>query len=819
MKKITFLLLFFTFFAINSNANIITEIKGQVTDSLTEETIPYATIKVVRAENPAMVIKGLVTDDDGNFKATIDKPGNYLLNITFIGKKQVNLPFQAGEEKTIDFQTIALSDDSQVLGEVTVLGQRPLVKVDIDKITYNMEDDPESKTNSTLEMLKKVPMVTVDGDENVQLRGSSNFKFFMNGKPSTLIANNPKDVLKSIPANTIKSIEVITEPGAKYDAEGVGGIINIVTQSALAGYTVSLNTGGNTLGGLNGGTYFSVKYGKLGVTGMYNFFTYNSPAGENKSIRTNFLDDNTRYMMQDGTMKYDGRGQFGHGELSYEIDTFNLINVTFNRFAGNFDLDMKSRTELQNASDETIFKYDAQTYRTIGNGNTTIGADYQRTFHLPDRLLTFAYRLNLTPNDTHSDNSIKSIENFVNNRNRQFSNADDKEHTFQLDYTTPFAKIHSMETGVKYIIRDSRSKSEHSIQNVSGEWLPVISDDNDFKNRQDIVAAYAGYSLKYKKWGAKTGLRYEATFLEAVYPLNTEGNFKKDYENLVPSAALSYQIKPLQTVRLSYNMRISRPGISYLNPYVNTSDTSYISSGNPELDAVNNHSISLNYNFFNPKFNMNADLSYGFANNEIDNYTRIEDAVSITTYDNISESKRTNLSLYFNWTLNPKLRIYSNLSGRYVDFRGNKRYFELTGNTMSNSGFEGSAFYGVQYTAPWKLIMNLNGANNSQTLGLQRTSTPFFYYALSVAKNLLNDKLNLRMFIVNAFHDKMTFTNNQFTPEYSYNSWNTQYRRNIGFSISYRFGEMKQQIKKTQRKIENTDKMSLDQGGGAPEGE
>jgi outer membrane receptor protein involved in Fe transport len=818
MKKIT-CLLFFAFCAVGSYADdITTEIKGQVTDSLTKETLPYAAVKIVDAENPRMVVKESVTDADGNFTFTIDKSGDYVLSITFIGKKPVNLPFKAGEEKTIDFQKIAMPDDSQVLGEVTVLGQKPLVKVDIDKITYSMEDDPESKTNNTLEMLKKVPMVTVDGDENVQLKGSSNFKFYMNGKPSTLIANNPKDVLKSIPAHTIKSIEVITEPGAKYDAEGVAGIINIITQSTLAGYTVSFSAGGNTLGGLNGGTYFSVKYGKLGFTGMYNLYTYNSPEGENGSVRTNFRNDDAKYMMQDGAMKYKGRGQYGNGELSYEIDTFNLINITFNRFGGSFDLDMNARTELQNAAKESVFQYDGKIERTISQGTATIGADYQRTFYLPNRLFTLSYRLNLTPNDTHSDNRIENIRNFADSRNKQFSNADDKEHTFQVDYTTPFAKIHSMETGVKYIIRDSRSTSGHSILDASGNWTPVYSDMDDFNNRQDILAAYAGYSLKYQKWRMKTGLRYEATFLEAAYPLNTERNFKKNYANLVPSAALSYQIKPLQTLRLSYNMRISRPGISYLNPYINTSDTSYISFGNPNLDAVKNHSISLNYNYFNPKFNMNADLSYNFANNEIDNYTWIENAVSITTYDNIAESKKLNLSLYFNWTLNPKLRIYSNLSGRYVDFRANRRYKELAGD-ISNHGFEGWAYYGIQYTAPWKLITSVNGGNYSPTLGLQRTSTSYFYYALSVAKNWLNGKLNLRMYIVNAFHDRMTFKNIQSTPEYSYDSWNIQHRRNIGLSISYRFGEMKQQIKKTQRKIENTDKMSVEQGGGMQGGE
>ena len=212
-------------------------------DSLTKEGEPYATIKVAKKEKPYLTVKMFVTNLQGKFSEKIPITGNFVITISAVGRKTIVKAFTSNiGDKTIDLGTIYITDASHELGQVEVVAQKPLVKADVDKIAYNVQDDPDSKSNSVLEMLRKVPLVTVDGEDNIKVNGNSSFKVYVNGKPNNMMSNNPTEVLKSMPANSIKHIEVITNPGSKYDAEGVGGILNIVTiGSGLEGYTVTVS--------------------------------------------------------------------------------------------------------------------------------------------------------------------------------------------------------------------------------------------------------------------------------------------------------------------------------------------------------------------------------------------------------------------------------------------------------------------------------------------------------------------------------------------------------------------------------------------------
>ena len=225
-------------------ANSSFQIKGILLDSLTKEGEPYATIKIVKKEAPEHALKMLVTDMKGHFQEKVPgNKGNFIMTISSVGRNSIvkNFSVKLGE-KSVDFGTMYITDASNELGQVEIVAQKPLVKADIDKIEYNVQDDPDSKSNSVLEMLRKVPLVTVDGEDNIKVNGSSSFKVYVNGKPNNMMSNNPTEVLKSMPANSIKHIEVITNPSAKYDAEGVGGILNIVTVGGgLEGYTATFS--------------------------------------------------------------------------------------------------------------------------------------------------------------------------------------------------------------------------------------------------------------------------------------------------------------------------------------------------------------------------------------------------------------------------------------------------------------------------------------------------------------------------------------------------------------------------------------------------
>jgi len=818
MKKL-FLLLFaclstLVFSQNNQNINVV--VYGQVTDSLTSETIPFATMRITIAENQANVIKVAAADDNGKFQFTMDKTGDYLLTVQFIGKKTLLKPFTITLEKKLDLGKLQMSDDSEMLNEVVVMAQKPLIKIDMDKITYSMEDDPESKTNNVLDMLKKVPMITVDGEDNIQLKGSSSFKIYMNGKPSNMITSNPKDVLKSMPANTIKDIEVITDPGVKYDAEGVAGIINIITfkHSEMGGYTATVNSRVDSRGSYGLGGFLSMKLGKFGFSGNYNYYNYTSPRASSSTFRDNKMSDEYKYLTQSGTSEWNGDGQYGSGEFSYEVDTLNLISLAFNRYQGKGKSDTDYIVDTQNSSRQSVQKYGRDSRGEYTYGSTEFNIDYQRTFSVKERLLTASYRFGMSPDDFDSETSVNNILNYRNSRDKQFSDAEMKEHTFQLDFTTPIAKIHKLEAGIKYIIRLNESYSGYDTLNTSNnEWIhkPITIND-EFKHRQDIFAAYAGYNVKWRKFGFKTGLRYEFTDLEAKFPIDNTNNFSTDYSNIIPSATITYQINQSQNMRLGYNMRISRPAIWQLNPYRNTTDSSYITMGNPELDAVKSHSISLNYGLFNPKLNVNLNMSYSFENNAIEDITEIVNNVSMSKPQNIGKNKSFYLGGYLNWTLNTKIRINSNLSTRYVDIRANNE------SNLKNHGFTSNVMGGVQYTLPKSFKINVYGGYYSPWIQIQGKGSAFHYHSLSLSKGFLNDRLNFNLSTINPLKNDMTHKQTQETAMYYYESENISKRRSVSFSVSFRFGEMKSQIKKAQRGITNDDVMnsgsSGQQGGG-----
>ena len=260
-------------------ANSSFQIKGILLDSLTKEGEPYATIKIVKKEAPEHALKMLVTDMKGHFQEKVPgNKGNFIMTISSVGRNSIvkNFSVKPGE-KSVDFGTMYITDASNELGQVEIVAQKPLVKADIDKIEYNVQDDPDSKSNSVLEMLRKVPLVTVDGEDNIKVNGSSSFKVYVNGKPNNMMSNNPTEVLKSMPANSIKHIEVITNPSAKYDAEGVGGILNIVTVGGgLEGYTATFS-GNVSNRGAGGGVFGTIKSGKLTFSARYNYNYNNQP--------------------------------------------------------------------------------------------------------------------------------------------------------------------------------------------------------------------------------------------------------------------------------------------------------------------------------------------------------------------------------------------------------------------------------------------------------------------------------------------------------------------------------------------------------------
>lgn len=796
-------------------------IKGQVVDSLTNETVPYATLSIALQNNPQKSLLLLACDIDGNFEASLKSAGKYILSMQSIGKKPAQKKFTLSAGKnTLNLGKLYMIDDNQRLDEVTVVAQKPLVKVEIDKLTYSLQDDPESQTNNTLDMLRKVPMITVDGNDEIQLQGSTNFKIYVNGKPSNMLSNNPSDVLKSMPASSVKDIEVITDPGAKYDAEGVGGIINIITTKNLfQGYTGTVRASASTLGRFGGGAYVSAKYGKFGITANYNYNYNNSPWNESYSIREDYGTDSRAgsVLNQSGRSKNQGPFQFGYLEGSYEIDSLNLITVGANLFRG----DNTSKTEyavemLGRNGSELLpsYSYNRNSRSTSVFGSTDINVDYQHSTHKKGELLTLSYRFSQSPNNSESYTELLDVVDYPlmsDYPQWTINDAATNEHTFQFDYTTPTWKNHTLEAGVKYIYRGSDSETDRRYYRDSiQDWESVYDANSDFRHNQHIYSAYLGYAMKFGKLGTKFGVRGEGTSLNVKYAYDPSMNFKTNYFDVVPNLTLSYQITQAQQVRIGYNMRIRRPGIRYLNPYINDTDPLNISYGNPNLDSEKSHNIRLNYSIFTQKFNMNFSGNYRFVNNSIEQYTWVNDqGISETTYGNIGRTRSVGAFLYASYSPIAMLRIFTNAGMNYEKLQS-------TEGNLANDGFSGRVFAGAQLTLPKDFRIDLNGGYFSPRINLQGKSSAMYFTGISLNKSFFDKKLTVSLSCNNPFWKTIKMESNTADDTFNMKTVSYNHARDFRLSVSYRFGSLKDVIKKVKRGISNDDSMGgeNENGGG-----
>ena len=709
---------------------------------------------------------------------------------------------------------------------VEVVKQKSLVKSDIDKITYDIESDPDSKSNTVIEMLRKVPMVTVDGEDNIQVNGSSSFKVYVNNKPNQMMTNNPKEVLKSMPATSIKKIEVITNPGPKYDAEGVGGILNIITHNqGIEGYTATFS-GNVSNRGAGGGTYATIKSGKLMMSGRYNYNYNNSPRSYSGSSRKTIgnITDSSSDLESESTSKGHGHSQFGSFEASYEIDTLRLLTASFDLYGGGSKSDGDGTTIATSPLTQMpLYRYTTNNHSKSNYSFIDGGIDYQRSFSVPERLLTLSYKIENEPDKSESNTNYLDMqaadgwENFLQRLKNQYNDGSEHttEHTFQIDYTTPFSKIHTLETGLKYILRNNSSENDRYEEDIFDQ-----DHSSHYKHRNDIFAAYLGYGLKLEKLSGRLGLRYEHTLQDVEYKLGRGDDFTKHFNDFVPSASIGYKLTQMSNLRLGYDMRIYRPGIWYLNPYLDDSTPTNIYQGNSHLDSEKNHSFNLSYSNFTPKFNINLALRYGFTNNSIENVVRMMPDTQIpglknptgkdvlnTSYENIGHVQGTYLTAYVNWNATKNTRVYMNNRLSYTDMDD--------GGTLKNHGWDLFVYGGAQQTLPkdWRISFNIYAYTPRVTL--QGRSSSFNYYQLGIQKSWLKNRLNLTLSATNFLKKYKTFN---YTTEDSFfhaDSWSKSVNQSFSLSISYRIGELRASVRKAERSISNDDV----KGGGSGSGE
>jgi outer membrane receptor for ferrienterochelin and colicin len=785
------------------NEPLTYKIIGQVVEKKTDNGIPYATVTI---ENDSLKLKKvLATDASGRFTLQINEPEKYTITISSTGNKEFSIPVTIAEKET-NLGKLQIEELVKI-GEVTITAQKPLVKVEPDKIIYNMESDPESQTNNALEMLRKVPLVTVDSEEKITLNGQTNFKVLLNGKSSLMMSTNLKEVLKSLPANTIKDIEVITNPSSKYDAEGVGGIINIITtKKTISGYNGSISAGIDSRGSYNGNLYLAAKISKFSFSGRYYGSQFRQPESGSTSEGTYFNSDDYHYTNSNGTTTYKGLSNGFSGEASYEIDTLNLISLSFWGYNGAYTNEGNTQTEFRNTLNEITRMYSTAMTGDNSHGGLSGNIDYQRTFKKPDQSLTFSYKLDNNPRTTNNTTHITGTVNYPSYKQESKNVALGREQTFQADYFDPLTKVHQVEGGVKFILRQNTSESE-----IYRNDTVKMANSNNLDYDQYIMGAYLGYLMKLKKLSIKTGMRLERTWNDGISKTSgIETPFTNRLFNLVPYITFSYMPTQSQTIKLSYTQRLSRPDIWYLNPYVNNSDSMNISYGNPQLDAEVSHSFELNYSYFTQKFNLSATPFAYLINNSIEDIITVNpNGIKESTYENIGKNQRYGLNIYASFNPSPKINFYLNGGGNYTKMEAN------TNRLLSNEGFSYRAFIGGRFTL-WKNgTVNLNGGIYSPDITLQGKSSSYYYTGIGVSQYFLKRKLMISLSANDPFWKTKSYDFQSEDTTFSSSGRYTYMARTVRFSVTYNFGQMGLQVKKASRGINNDDVKS---GGGNSQG-
>lgn len=718
-----------------------TTVKGVLTDKSSGESEPFATVRVFNAGKTEKPVAMFLTDEEGRFSHEVKGKGKFDIVFSCIGKEDLKQTIELGEQDMLDMGTLYIMQNENLLKGVEIVAQKPLVKMEVDKMSYNVAEDEDSKSNTVLDMLRKVPMVTVDGQDNISVNGSSSFKVYVDGMPNPMFSSNPSMVFKSMPATAVKSIEVVTNPGAKYDAEGAAGVLNIVmnrqapmASQSLNGYNGTIRVGVGTKQ-MSGGAFLSGQQGKLSYSANV-MTSYNKP-GTTTTEMEQMQDNGVQQLM---TSTNDVKTPFTMGSLTlgYQLDPMSNINVTASLNSMSMKSTGTTTTTMGGSPYGNGFSYGSSTDMKNKNTSFSGSVDYQRFLNQEHtQSLALTYQLTYSPTTTEMtsnfDSSFLTSQSSFDLTDRYSENKDKTtNHIFQLDYTMPLGTGKTLSLGSKLQLHDATSDANYYLKDV---YDPSSSSDYEYSNK--ILAGYGEFAGNWSKLGAKAGLRYEQTWQDVEYHLGNGQDFSTNYSSLVPTASLQYNLSQGSNLGLSYNMRISRPGISYLNPYVDKTNPIALTYGNPDLDVEKAHNVTLVYNVFSSKLMMNLNLHHNFVDNAISQYSFYDaDNLLNTTYGNVVSSHQTGLSGYVNYLITKNTRLF---------FNGGLNYTDLRSNTLaqSNNGWTANIMGGVQQTLPWKLQLSAFAIASTKNYTLQGWSGGFNLVTASMSKTLLNDKLSL----------------------------------------------------------------------------
>jgi outer membrane receptor protein involved in Fe transport len=772
-------------------------VTGVVIDAIQNTPVDYCSVALIDQQT-GKIIDGVVSNSKGVFKLVVQKPGIYKIKAEFIAYHPYTKDSIRINKTNLNIGTLLLQPSAINMNEITVTGTRSTIENQIDKMVYNPGNDLTAQGGVAIDILKKVPMVSVDINGNVELMGSSNVRFLINGKPSSIFGASITDALQSIPASQIKSIDVITSPGAKYDATGTGGIINIVLkENDVQGVNGNVNLSAGTRFE-NGSFTFNARKGNFGVGVFLNGNMQLNTTSKNTSNRQSYnaAKDTINQLIQQGENPYTRNGYRSGINFNWSITKKDELtaSLNYNHFE-NHGSGITNQDQQQLLSSGNVLS-DLMNVRTSDSrlraNSTDWSLSYKKTFDKKDQELDILYSSSYGNNS----NTASQITNILTGNiptSGLLSNNPGQDHQSEIsvDYTQPVIKGFTIETGGKVILHDISNSVLTDTLLYNGNYVRNDGQSNSFNYKRNIYAAYlsTSFALFNDFLIGKTGLRYERTNTSADFA----GTSIPGYNTFAPSFTVQHKLDKTQFIKLSYSYRIERPDYGDLNPFFNISDPHNISTGNPLVKPEIGHNYELGYNkSFEKGGNIYFAGYYRHNTDDMQSFTTFYNVLNVngTDYNDVALTSRTNIGT--------QTTVGANIFGSVpvtneLNLRSNIQLGERTNTNPglpSVSGFSYRANLNVSYQLPHDLAFEVFANYNSSQKNISSTRPAFFFYNLAIRKQFLNKNASIGITAANPFGMYIT----QKSATYGSNFYQTNIRQfpfqSFGITLNYKFGKL-----------------------------
>lgn len=774
-------------------------VSGSVTDKTSGKGIEGADISLHRVKDSSFV-KGINTDAAGNFTLNDVPFGRFYLKANMVGYNMsvVSGVYVNPNSLNVALDPIKLSSSTTTTDEIVVEGEKSLIEFRPDKKVFNVSKNMTRQGGMLIDLLKEIPSVTVDQDNNVSLRGGEGVKIMIDGRPFGLEGQGRTAILEQTPASEVESIELITNPSAKYEAEGSAGIINIILKKDLKhgfGYNGSLGLNIGTGDKYNGQFNLTLKNDKVNLYGNYSYNMRNMK-GSGFSERTYYNNSVLGGISENSTSSGRGRSHNAKLGLDYFIDKQNTLGISLNYRNNNRG---RTNTGEYYAFDPDNFlmnDYFSSILSDDKGYSLDLNASYTLRFKDPKQVLTADASFSRDVDDDQNKSSsiyIVPVNPAPPLRN-EYSNEKNNAFSGQMDYVHPLGKDSKLEAGYKgsYKQRDDDFRVEN-FDYDAGEFVTDPNQSNDFIYKEQIHGLYGIYSNKIGDFGFSLGARVEQTFIRGNLT-NTGQTFDRNYINIFPSASLSQKIAKTSEIQLSYSRRVNRPRMGQLNPFRSTSfgGSNNFSEGNPNLNPEFTDSYELSFIQFLSWATITPSIFYRHTKDEISRTRTLLDSVStLTSFVNYNSSRSYGGEMIVN--LMPAK--FMNLNGTFSYYRSEVDATNLSPG-LSNKGDSWTARVMGTFILPADFNVQMSYFYSGRRVSAQGTFEPLQSFDMAVKKDLFDKKLSLIVRVSDLF-DQSKFRFNFNDADFSEISERRRNSRTLFLNITYNFG---QQDKKQERR-------------------